>query len=245
MNFSLISNQFYIPGTEFVFDLPSYGGFFSNGIFSAIGFLMFLFLAILVVAWLGFAIYGAFSITSSFGDPQKIEKGWKTIKSVWIGISYFLLFFLVITFAAVFMGVGAPWNWAENLRQCNQGGPASGRFYFQGKFEPDPNDPTKVIRKSYIELLDDYLESAGSTRPQYYVVCCEDGDTEYIDIIEFQSAIPSECALNSTHGNSNVSNVCLSSGQLCNINGNPVGSCCAGLTCTGSVNNNPNSFRCE
>lgn len=187
--------QYGIPGTDIILDLPSFGGWFSNGIFSAIGQGLFLAIALLVVVWVGFSLFGAYSIISSFGDPQKIEKGWKTIKSVWIGISYFLIFFVVITSLAVFLGVGAPWDWAENLQQCNDGGPAAGRFYFQGKLEPDSTDPQRFVRKSYSEQIQEYRENNPSIT-KVYVLCCEDGDVESIGLTGVNAARPG-CEINS------------------------------------------------
>jgi hypothetical protein len=176
-----ILSQYSIPGTEIGIDLPSIGGWFTKGIFSAIGQGMYIFIVLMVVVWVVFSMYGAFSIISSLGDPQKIEKGWKTIKSVWIGISYFLMFFVVITLVATFVGMGAPWNWAENLQQCQDGGPAAGRFYFQGKFVPDPNDPQGFVRKSYSEQVSEYKE-LNPIMTKVYVLCCDDAGVESIGI---------------------------------------------------------------
>lgn len=187
--------QFEIPGTVISLNLPSFGGWFTYGIFSAIGQGIYFLIAILVVVWIGFSMFGAYSIISSFGDPQKIEKGWKTIKSVWIGISYFLMFFVVITLVAGFVGMGAPWDWAENLQQCKTGGPASGRFYFQGKFEADPNDPQEFVRKSYSDQIREYRETNPAIT-KVYVLCCEDGDNESIGLTGINFARPG-CQINS------------------------------------------------
>lgn len=187
--------QYGIPGTGLVLDLPSFGGWFTKGIFSAIGQGLYIAIALLVVVWIGFSLFGAYSIISSFGDPQKIEKGWKTIKSVWIGISYFLVFFVVITLLAVFLGVGAPWDWAQNLQQCNDSGPAAGRFYFQGKLEADPSDPQGFIRKSYSDQISEYRETNPSIT-KVYVLCCEDGDEKSIGLTGVNAARPG-CEINS------------------------------------------------
>jgi len=203
-----IFNQFSIPGSDIVLDLPNYGGIFENGVFSAIGLGMFVFISILVVVWVGFTLYGAFSIISSLGDPQKIEKGWKTIKSVWIGISYFLLFFTVVSLVAVFIGVGAPWHWVDNLQQCANGGPAAGRFYFQGKVEGDK-------RLSYIELMNNFnVDNPAALNA--YVLCCENNDRQYIDIVRFPSAPPAGCSVNSSrHIQGPPSNPCKGTGVSC------------------------------
>ena len=229
--FSTIVNiqGYTIPGTGIFFDLPSVGGWFSKGVFSAIGQGMAIFLAVLVLVWVGFALYGAFSIISSMGDPQKIEKGWKTIKSIWIGISYFLIFFALIGLLAVFMGIGYPWDWAENLQQCDVGGPAGGRFYFQGKFEPSVTDPGDFDRLTYSDMLANYRK----TNPfaEYMrVYCCEDADKEYITV-GLSNTAPSGCEINNTikvfdaPGGS-----CQASSQICD----PVSpNCCSGLVCDG------------
>jgi hypothetical protein len=218
-----ILTQYSLPG-GIMLDLPNVGGWFSGGLFSAIGQGMFIFLALMVVIWIGFAIYGAFSIISSFGDPQKIEKGWKTIKSVWIGISYFLLFFAVIGLIAVFLGVGAPWRWAENLQQCSQGGPAAGRFYFLGNNEPD--NTGKIVRKSYMELLDEFKVKYQSERTvTANVFCCENGDRKYFQIERFSTPAPSNCKFNSS------SRLWGPRGETCKPGGRSCGSdseCCSG-----------------
>lgn len=198
-----VIQAYQIPGTGFSLDLPSYGGFFANGVFSAIGLLMYLFLVVLIVAWVGFSLYGAYSIVGSMGDPQKIEKGLKIIKSVWIGISYFLIFFLIITFGAVFIGVGAPWNWAKNLQQCPPGGPAAGRFFFQGRTDPMQNPPPGTptsdlfITKPYNIMLEEFAEAhPTAVNKLAHVACCEDDvKGEYIDIFLRQGDIPDTCQL--------------------------------------------------
>lgn len=214
-----IFSQVGIPGSGIVLDLPNYGGLFNRGIFSAIGQSMSLFMGFLVVVWVGFSIYGSFGIVSSWGDPQKIEKGWKTIKSVWIGISYFLLFFVIISLLGVFVGIGAPWNWADNLQQCARGGPAAGRFYFQGRTEGDQ-------RLSYMQLMNDFRANNVTTGAlTAYVVCCEDGDRQWIDIVRYQSAAPSGCSINSSKNLQGVpTNVCQGTGASCSTDGD----CCSG-----------------
>lgn len=190
-NFLQIFNQVSIPDSGIILDLPNYGGIFQQGIFSAIGFLLFLALAILVVVWVGFSLYGAFRIISSFGDPQKIEQGWKTIKSVWIGISYFLFFFAIVGFVAVFIGIGAPWDWATNLQQCSNDGPAPGRFYFQGKV-----DASSSVRKSYSDQVKEY-RSTNPSITKVYVLCCDDGNQQYIGLSGVNAAT-TDCRVNST-----------------------------------------------
>lgn len=214
--------QYNLPG-GIILDLPNVGGWFSGGIFSAIGQGMFIFLAIMLVVWIGFAIYGAFSIISSFGDPQKIEKGWKTIKSVWIGITYFLLFFAVVGLIAAFLGVGAPWRWAENLQQCAQGGPAAGRFYFQGIVENGERIPVS-------EQLSKFA-SANTGADRAYVVCCESDTRKYITL-QSNPATIGICEVNSViniRGTS--SSACIPLNSACVENGQYKGSCCSG-TCT-------------
>lgn len=214
--------QYGIPGTELVLDLPTFGGWFSGGIFSAVGQGIYIFIVFLVVVWVGFSMYGAFSIITSLGDPQKIEKGWKTIKSVWIGISYFLLFFVVITLLASFIGFGAPWDWAENLQQCDVSGPAGGRFYFQGKEVEDPPGSGNYENVPVNELIDDYKASPGGNSVSYVgVFCCESGDNEYIDVGNARN-VPAGCRLNNEFVNR-----CLNSGQTCSPGSTP---CCSG-TC--------------
>ncbi len=232
-NFSYIYNQVEIPGSGIVLDLPNFGGIFQNGIFAGIGFLLATFLLILIVAWVGFSIYGAFQIISSLGDPQKIEKGWKTIKSVWIGVSYFLLFFVIISAIAAFVGIGAPWRWAENLQQCAQGGPAAGRFYFQGKFEPDPNDPAGHVRVSFNEQLQ---RISSSSAPGFAVWCCEVDGQEYIEVRSHYGAVPapmpSGCSVNSviqkrTSPVVTTPGACRVVGEPCNVNSDCCSSQCA------------------
>lgn len=191
---TIINIQGYtIPGTDIFFDLPSVGGWFTKGVFSAIAQGMAIFLGILVVVWVGFALYGAFSIISSMGDPQKIEKGWKTIKSIWIGISYFLMFFALIGLIAVFVGIGYPWDWAENLQQCSINGPAGGRFYFQGKTVIDADG--KPVTVSYKEQMDVFRMSNAWRYVAVY--CCEDTTGEYITLktSTVGSSPPAGCAL--------------------------------------------------
>jgi len=186
---------FEIPGIDIVLDLPSYGGWFGNGIFSAIGFALSIFFGFMIVVWVGLAIYGSYSIVSSLGDAQKVEKGWKIIKSIWIGITYFMGFFMIVSLIAVFVGIGSPWEWAENLQQCSKDGPAAGRFYFQGKYYPDPTNPEGYVRKSYREMVEEYRET-NPVITKVYVLCCDDGDTEYIGLSGVNAAI-SECKVNS------------------------------------------------
>lgn len=193
----ILIQGFEIPGTGIILDLPGFGGWFSNGIFSAIGFALSIFLAFMIVVWVGLALYGAFSIISSLGDTQKIEKGWKTIKSIWIGISYFMIFFMIISLLAVFVGIGAPWEWAENLQQCPQGGPAAGRFYFQGQYEGNPLHPEGFVRKSFQELLRDYRKAHPNLK-KAYVLCCDDGDKEYIRLTGVNADV-FNCKINSEH----------------------------------------------
>lgn len=222
---TIINIQGYtIPGTDIFFDLPSVGGWFTKGVFSAIGQGMYIFFAILVVVWVGFALYGAFSIISSMGDPQKIEKGWKTIKSIWIGISYFLMFFALIGLVAVFVGIGYPWDWAENLQQCAVGGPAGGRFYFQGTFVTDPDDATGVIRQPYNESLKKAILDY-PTAPTFNVLCCEDDVFgKYVDVFPRTGSVPAGCEVNSIVKTGNHASSCVPSG----------GSCSAGSTCCNS-----------
>lgn len=190
-NLVKIRNQLQITDTDLFLDLPSFGGFFNRGIFSAVGQGLAIALALLVIVWIGFSIYGTFNIISSLGDTQKIEKGLKTIKSVWIGITYFLAFFAVVSLLTVFIGVGAPWDWAENLQQCANGGPAAGRFYFQGKVQTGPNGGSR--RVSYLEQLKAYKKSTGTVG----VFCCESNGQQYIDV-QYGTNPPSGCTLNST-----------------------------------------------
>ena len=216
----ILLQGYVIPGTEIGLDLPTFGGWFTKGIFSAIGQGMYIFIVFMVVVWVAFSLYGAFSIISSFGDPQKIEKGWKTIKSVWIGISYFLLFFVVITLVAVFIGMGAPWKWAENLQQCSVNGPAGGRFYFQGKDVEDPPGSGKFENVPVSKLMEDFKASPGGNSVSYIgVFCCETGDKQYIDVGNARN-VPAGCTVNNEFVNR-----CLNSGQTCSPGGT---ACCSG-----------------
>ncbi len=226
----IISIQGYsIPGTDIYLDLPSMGGWFTKGVFSAIGQGMSTFLAILVVVWVGFALYGAYLIVTSMGDPQKIEKGWKTIKSIWIGISYFLLFFMIVGLLAVFIGIGYPWDWAENLQQCSVGGPAGGRFYFQGKFKPDVANPGEFIRLTYSDMLTDF-KKANPAAEFMRVYCCENADEEYVEV-GLSNTAPAGCEVNS------VTRLLTPVGGSCNIRNDicdpAAPNCCSGLVCDG------------
>lgn len=215
-----VFNQFSIPGSDIVLDLPSYGGFFGNGIFSAIGQGLVIFIVVLVIVWVGFSLYGGYSIISSLGDTQKIEKGWKTIKSVWIGITYFLLFFAVISLVGVFVGIGAPWNWVDNLQQCANGGPASGRFYFQGKVDGGK-------RISYMQMASDFRK-ANPSAVNMYVICCENGGKQYIDVVRFSSAPPSGCSVNSSKSLGGVpSSTCKGTGSHCSSDADCCSNNCA------------------
>lgn len=190
-----ILSQLEIVGSDFELDLPGYGGVFGKGVFAAVGQGMAIFFALIIVVWVGLGLYGGFTIISSFGDPQKIEKGWKIIKSIWIGITYLLVFFSMITVLAVYIGIGAPWDWPTNLQQCARGGPAPGRFYFQGKFVPDSTHPQGAVRKSYSELAEEY-KTTNPAMTRVYVLCCDNGNDRYIGLSGVNAAIP-ECEVNS------------------------------------------------
>jgi hypothetical protein len=229
--FSTIVNiqGYTIPGTGIFFDLPSVGGWFSRGIFSAIGQGMAIFLAILVVVWIGFALYGAFSIISSMGDPQKIEKGWKTIKSIWIGISYFLIFFALLGLVAVFMGIGYPWDWAENLQQCEVGGPAGGRFYFQGSYVADADDSTGFSTQPVSESLKSVMKQY-PTSPRFNIICCDNaafGPIVYA--VPRTGSVPGECAVNAIIYTGNTASACGPLGEACVNNSD----CCSNACVNG------------
>lgn len=213
-NLLKIFTQYQIPDSDIILDIPQFGGLLTKGVFSAIGAGMFYFLIFLIVIWVAFAIYGAFLIISSFGTEDKIKKGWTTIKSVWLGITYFLAFFALITVISVFVGLGAPWSWAENLQQCAARGPASGRFYFQGKVDPITGETI-----TFSEQLSN-ISAPGN----YPVYCCENTGVE--SVVIGTSSATGNCELNSRIdvGGSSVPSCNSVVGQPC--------PCCLPLTCT-------------
>lgn len=202
MDIFKLFTQYTIPGSDIFLDLPTFGGFFEKGFFSAVGMGMFFFLSLIVVVWVALGIYAAFLIISSFGAEDKIKKGWTTIKSVWIGITYMIGFFLVVTIVGVFIGIGSPWNWAENLQQCAAGGPASGRFYFQGV---EVNGENITVSEQLSNL----------PPANYPVYCCENGDVE--SVVVGSGGASGNCQENSRIGSGGSSGVpaCVASGGIC------------------------------
>jgi hypothetical protein len=115
------------PGLGIKIDLPTVMLFKGQGLFSALGYILTMVLAVIFVIWVGYSIYAGYKIVTS-SMAKGLEEGINMIKNVWIGISMGLAFFAVISVVGGIMGIGDITRWHINLSQCNNG---TGGFYFK------------------------------------------------------------------------------------------------------------------
>ncbi len=139
-----LTTQFSVTGTGISLDWPFSGGLFAGGFYSGLGVVISIFFSALLVAWLVIAMSAGYRIIMGTGEAKAYEEGFAKIKSIWIGISYFVIFFMLINLAGVFFGFGSVYSWAINLSQCGPQSPAPGRFYFQD----DVQDQISTYKKN-------------------------------------------------------------------------------------------------
>lgn len=133
-------SQFTVGGTGIKLDWPFSGGLFAGGFYSGFGVILSIFFSFLLVAWVVIAIMAGYRIIMGMGEAKAYEEGYAKIKSIWIGISYFVIFFMIINLAGVFFGFGSVYSWAVNLSQCGPESPAPSRFYFQDDVQTRMSD---------------------------------------------------------------------------------------------------------
>lgn len=216
-----------IPSTTIVLDLPGYFGVFNRGIFSGVGFFLWLFLIFLFLLWVGLIIYAAFRMIVSQYEPQAFQTGAAFIKNALIGVTYAVVFFSLVSIGMIFFGLGAPWNWAENLAQCPADSPAPRRFYFQGL--PVRNAATGDIDENipYSEQIKDYQGIHALN-----IYCCEtpEGDPAVIVGRQMGECVVAETISTANGGNTGSS--CVGNGSPCSDASGTINRCCqSGLSC--------------
>lgn len=163
--------QLVVPSTEFIITPPSdTKGIFAGGLLSGVGALLSYAFTALIVLWVILSIYAAYTIITSAGDPQKVEKGFTIVKNVWIGGTSLLLFFVALMLISIFAGFGSVYNWSLYLRQC---GGSSGGYYFKEVLED-------------VEFDESIIEDA-----QVKAYCCDDG----WKIVTGGGSVPADCEL--------------------------------------------------
>lgn len=117
-----------IPGLEgFLLRLPDPAGLFSGGLLSGLGTVaQFAFAAILLV-WIVLSILAGIKIVRSQGNPDEMKEGMTKLKNVWIAVSIFFGFFMIMSIIGAVVGFGTPLEWGNSLAQC---GGFDGPFYF-------------------------------------------------------------------------------------------------------------------
>lgn len=109
-------------------DTPPVKTSFDGGLLSGIASFLWLFFVVLMIIWVGYTLFAAYKIIKSQGDPGAIQQGMKWIKNVWISITVGVIFFIVLSVAGTFFGVGSIAQWHYQLSQCHD---SSGGFYFK------------------------------------------------------------------------------------------------------------------
>jgi len=71
----------------------------------------------LIVLWVFLIIRaGLIIVTSEGGD--KLKSGMKRIRTIWLGVTMGLVFFIAVSFIGTFAGVGTIFEWSDNLLEC-------------------------------------------------------------------------------------------------------------------------------
>ncbi|MEI7578956.1 MAG: hypothetical protein WCJ58_02825 [bacterium] len=119
--------QFQLPDitTTIVIHTPQ-SGFFTGGVLSTIGNFIWILFIILMLIWVALTMWAAYKIMSSQGNPQETEKGVKTIRNIWFGISAFMVFIVMLSTLGAFLGFGSVMDWSQNFKQCG----SNQEFYF-------------------------------------------------------------------------------------------------------------------
>lgn len=224
-----------IPSTTIVLDLNNSFGIFERGFFSGLGFLLWMFMMFLFLLWVCLAMYSGLKIIISKYEPQALQAGAAFVKNAWIGVTYAVTFFSLVGIGMVFLGLGVPWDWAENLAQCPGGSPAGRRFYFQGIPIRDPDTGDVSDYNPFHEQLNDYKDSHPATA-EVPVYCCRTPEGDPAVVVGQQLGTCDEVEIRKTGIKSPGPACTIGGGGICiDSSGASLGCCVNGFTCSGIV----------